>query len=881
MKRQIKPYFHIIFLVIITLQSTYLFSQELIKNATIDISKINLDEEILYLNGSWKFYDNKLYTPNDFAKGNITKSELIKVPGLWNKLLKNNGQGYGTYKLIISSLKKDELYAININRIQSSYKLWINGKLYKENGVVGIDKEHSKPRWSSEDIIFIAKKNSADIVIQVSNFYHKKGGIENSIAFGKAENIIEHTWNISALDFFLLGALLIMTAYHFAMFFFRKNDKSNLYFALTLVFTALFTLTVGEILIVMLFPNIPWQLLLKFNHSSNYWRLVFFTLFIYISFKEYMNKYIIKGIIAISLLAIVLILVTPAIIFTKFLIIYIILVAISLIYMITGQIRALINRKAGALFSLMGVSVLLITGINDILNELQIINSINLSTFGFFIFIIFHSYLISIQNSKAYRTIKKITNDLLIRGKIKDALFSAKKYKLDVPLKAITKVIDADKAIIFILKDNEWVATDEFNNKEDMLTSLNLKMFSIKEDVYFSDRSVKKAISTNKINFTKETDNLKANEIVYFKEKNIKSILTFPLIKDEKVFSILYFENYSKKEGFSSFSKELIQSIMPQIITFSENVSSYDELTKFNISLEEKVETVKTEITIRNQELKSLRDITEEQNEKASELSYKLEIQNQEIKDGIQYAKKIQASFSPKKDLINSVFPNNFIFNKSKDILGGDFLWLRKLSDTESIFVVADSTGHGVSGALMSIIGHELLNDAVIYNKNYSPKKILNYIQKEFTEHISKNQEIGGIDLSVIYYNSEKQELRFSAAQNSIYIVQNGNLIEYRGTAISIGNQLLENEIKKNTYFTNRRINISKGDILYMFTDGFIDQVGHESQRKFMKTKFKELISSIQHEEPENQKKILEQTFENWKGKESQTDDILITGILF
>jgi len=880
MKTNTKTYLALITLIIILLHSSALFSQELIKNASLDISKKNLEKEILYLDGSWKFYDNKLYSPKDFTEGNTTNAQLIGVPGLWNKNLERGGQGFGTYRLLITSVEKGKLYAININRIQSSYKLWINGKLYKENGIVGIDKEHSEPRWSSEDIIFIPKKEDIEIVIQVSNFFHKKGGIENSIAFGKAENIVEQTWNISALDFFLLGALLIMAAYHFAMFFFRKNDYTNLFFALTLVFTALFTLTVGEILIVKFFPNISWQVLLKFNHGSNYWRLVFFTLFIYISFKEYMNKHIIKGIIGISLLAILFIIVTPAIIFSKVLIAYIILVVIALIYMITGQVKALIHRKAGALFSLMGVSVLLVTGVNDILNELQIIKSINLSTFGFFIFIIFHSYLISIQNSKAYKTIKRITNNLLIQGKIKDALFSAKEYKLDVPLKAISNVIDTDRAIIFVLRESEWVATNEYIKNEDRLENLNVKIFSVKEDTYFSARSVKKAISKGEIVFIKDGDNLKAKEIVYFNDKNVKSILVFPIINNGKVFSILYFENYSKKENFKRFSSELIQSIMPQIITFAENVTSYNDLANFNIALEEKVETVKTEIKTRNKELKELRAKVEKQNGKASELSYNLEKQNQEIKDGIQYAKKIQASFSPKMELINEVFPNNFIFQKSKEILGGDFYWLRKINATESIFVVADSTGHGVSGALMSIIGHELLNDAVIYQKITSPKKILNYIQKEFTDRISKEHEVGGIDLSVVYYNSEKHEIKFSGAQNSIFIVKENNLIEYRGTPISIGLSILKDTNKKNTYFTNRRISISEGDILYMFTDGFIKQVGFENNRKFMKIKLKHLLNSISKKDIKEQKDILEETFLNWKGQEAQTDDILITGIL-
>lgn len=867
-------------LIIIVLSLQFGFSQNSIKKGKLDISTVNLEEENILLNGEWEFYDEELYTPENFLKENIKTPQYLEVPALWNNSLKRGAKGYGTYRLVIRSLKKNELYAFNIIRIQSSYKLWINGILLHSNGIVGINKENSKPKWSSDDIVFKTDSSEAEIIIQVSNFYHKKGGVENAIVMGTAENITEYSWSISALSIFLLGVLLIMAAYHMAMFVFRKNDKSNLFFALTLIFSAFFTLSAGEILVTKFFPEFNWEILLKIIHSSNYLRVLFFTLFIYVSFKDYLNKFIVKIITVAVLLIQLLIIVTPAYIYSHTLIAFFIITAFVLVYLIIGQIKALAHRKAGALFSFLGIILLLLTVVNDVLKEFQVIQSVYLSSFGIFIFIIFHSYLISIQNSKAYRTIKNYTDNLIIQGKIKDAFFSAKSYDLKNPLKSIADGVDADRALIFIVENNEWIATNEYIKSKNISKRMKVKMFSAKENVYFSARSIKKAISTKVPVYTLLSTKLKSSELNYFEERGVVSVFAYPFVKDEKVPAILYFENYIIKPKFDKISTRMSDTILPQVLIFMDNYSSYGELKKFNENLEQTVHTVTQDIQIKNKELKLLRADTEEHNTQVNILRQNLEKQNQEISDGIRYAEKIQFAFLPKETQIKNTFPDSFIFNKPKNILSGDFFWFKELNENESIYIVADSTGHGVSGALMSIIGHELLNDTVIYQNIKSPKIILNTIQKNFTERISKNKEIGGIDLAVIYYDSSKNEIVFSGAQNSICLVHNNSIIEYKGTPFSIG----ENDIistKGTSYYKNYRMKIEKGDVVYMFTDGFSKQIGFETGRKFLKKRFKELLLKIHNETGDIQKKIVEKTLYDWQGEEEQIDDILVTGIRF
>gem|GEM_PF-1411297 len=460
-------------------------------------------------------------------------------------------------------------------------------------------------------------------------------------------------------------------------------------------------------------------------------------------------------------------------------------------------------------------------------------------------------------------------------------MFAAESFKFESPLKTISEVLEVDRSLIFTSENNEWITNNEYLKAENEVKSLKVKMFSLKEDVFFSAFNVKKAIASKTSVYTLSTDNLTAKDIVYFMERGIKSIFTFPFVKDNNLQALLYFENFEIKPNFNQKSKELLEAILPQIFIFIGNYDSYKQLKQFNEELEAKVQEVSDEIRNRNNELKIIRNQIEQQNIQTDKLNHDLEKQNQEINDGIKYAETIQQAFLPSEREISSVFSDNFIFMKSKSNLSGDFNWFSRISNTESIYIVADSTGHGVSGALMSIIGHRLLNEIILFKGIISPKLILNTLQKEFTAKFSEQNDVMGIDLSVVYYNSKNKEIVYSGAQNPVFIISNNNLIEIKASLISIGFTDQESIKEENKYFTNKHIPINDGDVLYLFSDGFYNQTGEETGRKFMKNKFKDLLLSVYKEPFTVQKQHLEKTFVEWKGKELQTDDILIAGIRF
>lgn len=850
------------------------FGQEKVLKGIAVINDDALNKNLIDLKGTWEFYDNQLYTPSDFKNKTFTKPEYFPVPGLWNKVKKDkssDGKGYGTYHLLIINTKKDKLYGINLNKIQSSYKIWVNNKLLKEEGIVGKNKETSKPAWSSSDIIFKATGDTCEIILQVSNFYHKKGGLEHSPTFGIAKKITENGWKRLSWNIFLLGIFMIMAAYHFAAFLFRRNDLSNLYFSLTLIFSALFSMTVGEILLMDLFPSLNWEILIKTNYISNYLRVLFFTLFIYYVFPEELNKQFIKILTYLVSAIIIFIIASPAIIYTQTLMFFLIITGIILIYIIYGQIKAIRKKRPGAIYSFIGVLLLLGTAVNDILKELQFIDTISLTILGIFIFILLHSYLITLRNTSSYKTIKRITKNIEIRSKVKDILFSAESYDLTAPLKTISDVIDADRSLIFVYSRNDWSATNEYLKKTDETKAIQIKVFSGKENTYFLSSNVKKTISSKGPTYTVVKDIVKAKDLKYFEKFGINSVFSYPLIKDDIVLGLLYFENYKSKKSFTKFTIEILEDIKPQILVFMDNYTSYNTLKRLNFNLEKEVYNKTKEIETRTEELKLLRDKLEKQNTQIFNTSQELQKQTEEINNGIKYSEKIQKALLADKKNLKKFFPESFIFHQTINKLISTFFWYHQINSNEIIYASVNSQKSDVSSALMSILTTQLLNDIIIYNHNYSPKIILNQIQENFEIY---PEDISTLDIAVFYYNKKKSELLYSGANHSVFISSDNHLIEYKSSEEPLKGKSGNNKSKR--FFSNKRINIKEKTSIFLCA-GNMECNKRNSEKGLIQKK--ELINILINISDYNSI-TLPEVFNNFFS-DTQKKDILITGIKF
>jgi serine phosphatase RsbU (regulator of sigma subunit) len=225
-------------------------------------------------------------------------------------------------------------------------------------------------------------------------------------------------------------------------------------------------------------------------------------------------------------------------------------------------------------------------------------------------------------------------------------------------------------------------------------------------------------------------------------------------------------------------------------------------------------------------------------------------------------------------------FPNTFILFKPKDIVSGDFYWLLEQDGREFIAAV-DCTGHGVPGAFMSIIGHNMLNKVVKEFGILQPSEILKYLDREVSTTLHQQGEtitvLDGMDMSMMAYRKERNLVEFAGAINPVYLVRNGELIETKGDRFAIGRA----DLNVTKEFTNHEVEVQKGDTFYMFSDGYADQFGGRRGKKFMIASLKELILQIQDKSMEEQRTILDGTIEKWRGNIEQIDDILVIGRRF
>ena len=253
---------------------------------------------------------------------------------------------------------------------------------------------------------------------------------------------------------------------------------------------------------------------------------------------------------------------------------------------------------------------------------------------------------------------------------------------------------------------------------------------------------------------------------------------------------------------------------------------------------------------------------------------------NRKITDSINYAKRIQNAIIPMRHEIANDIHNFFLFYKPKDVVSGDFPWYFKKGNL-IYFAAVDCTGHGVPGAMMSLIGYLLLNDIVDDIVDLTPSEILDELNNGVVRTLKQNQEgnsaVDGMDVAFCRIDLQSMELQYSGAHRPLYFVRNGELIQYKGDKYAIGGRQYKGEEK----FTNHIIKIEKNDSIFFFSDGLPDQFGGPENFKFGPKRIRDLIEENVNKSMPEIEQIFENEFENWKGNEPQFDDVLMIGIRF
>jgi serine phosphatase RsbU (regulator of sigma subunit) len=296
------------------------------------------------------------------------------------------------------------------------------------------------------------------------------------------------------------------------------------------------------------------------------------------------------------------------------------------------------------------------------------------------------------------------------------------------------------------------------------------------------------------------------------------------------------------------------------------NLSLKDSLTR---ELERKVEERTRELKSTNKELIDKNQIVEQQKEL-------LEIRSKEIKDSIEYAKRIQTASFPSRKILEKITSDCFIFYKPRDIVSGDFYWFGEVDD-KVIIIAADCTGHGVPGAFMSMYGIAFLNEIVNKEKVFKPNEILNSLREKIASSLNRGDDefetMDGMDMSAITFDQNNQRVLFAGANNPLFLIRDNELEIFGADKMPVA------YYQRMDPFQLHEIEIRHGDCLYIFTDGLIDQFGGDQGKKFLSKRLKDILLSISYLNMSEQYRHIEGAFTEWKGEYFQVDDVLVVGM--
>jgi len=390
-------------------------------NGVLDLTGWDFQRQgVVQLEGWWAFYWEQLLTPADF-KYEPRQTGLIKVPGLWNGYVVNeggaarrlSGDGYATYRLIIKTAAQNDLLALKILDFATSYRLWVNGQLLASNGRVGKSEAETVPQAFPMLVNFVNDRPEIELVLQVANFTHSKGGVWTGISLGTAGQIQTLRERQIASGLFLGGALVIMAVYHLGLFMLRRKDRSTIFCALLCLLVAVRSSVTGEIVILDLFPGTSWHLLYVLQYLAFYLAVPVFGQFIHLLYPgETSRKFTLFCWVMAALFSLTVI-ATPVKVYSKFILGYEIYTILFLLYIaLVALVRAALKKREGAAYFILGAVALALAAFNDTLVANDALDGPYVIDFALFIFLFFQALVLSMRFSRAFATVEKLSTEL-------------------------------------------------------------------------------------------------------------------------------------------------------------------------------------------------------------------------------------------------------------------------------------------------------------------------------------------------------------------------------------------------------------------------------------------------------------------------------------
>ncbi|MGH4050630.1 MAG: diguanylate cyclase [Clostridium sp.] len=514
------------------------------------------------LGGEWEFYWKQSLTPKDLLLSNKPAS-YVDMPMAWNKYDKNySSNGYATYSLTIklNPKYKDALLGLSVPSMLSSYKLWVNGKLFSSNGIVGTSSSAQTPKSAPLTNYFFNNNDKINLVLQVSNYDFRNGGTSGEIYLGTQSQMTNKREASIALEFFYFAVLFIMGLYHLFLYMFRTEDESKLYFGALCITISLRALIIGNKYLLSLYNNLSYSLELKLEYLSFYAAVFFMLGYVFVVFKKSSSKTINAICKYFCLFFIVVTIFISPLLASKILIIFQISTLLMVLYVILVILRSYHNKNNGLLIVILASLSAIIISAMSILHYIGMPHIHDFSLLVFFIFILLNSFILAMNQSKAYERIEnlsKVKDQFLIAQKLREATFLLNSTLnldkvLDKLLKGLKELVPYDSASFFMEENNQFTITSAYGFK-------NLdEIYKISIDKH-EDKLFKEIYETNAILVV---TNVKEDPRFthYVGLSNIESWMGIPIIFKNKIIGILTLDS-TKKDIYTKYHCDIALSI--------------------------------------------------------------------------------------------------------------------------------------------------------------------------------------------------------------------------------------------------------------------------------------------------------------------------------
>ena len=384
----------------------------IVENGVLDLNTWNLKiDGPVALDGKWEFFWNTHLKPDALSNElPPTRNGFIEVPGTWNGYEINGkkiyGEGYATYRLKIHLANSGQILAFKFLDMATAFSVYLDGQKLYSAGVPGETPDSTIPQFNPQVVEFTTGSEQLEVIILVSNFFHRKGGAWEPILLGLSADIRQIRQRALNLNFFLFGGILMMGLYHMGLFLIRAREKSTLFFGIFCFLIAIRSLVTGERYLIGLFPDFNWEVYTKIAYLTFYMAAPVFAMYFRYIFPKEIPRYVISLVVIVSALFSGIVLFTPAKIYTHMIPVFQIFTVTASCYGFYALILALIRKRQGAGVCLAGFAVLFLTIANDMLYSNLLIQTGYILPFGLFVFIFFQAFLLSVRFSKAFETVE-------------------------------------------------------------------------------------------------------------------------------------------------------------------------------------------------------------------------------------------------------------------------------------------------------------------------------------------------------------------------------------------------------------------------------------------------------------------------------------------